>query len=291
LDPIRVPAEARMMDHHKKAAPQPQPQPRTSTNNARPTPSSTTKLPYGMVNGGGAGIPRGGDDDVDADNAALSDSDTEVVTDTSFAFDSIDSALEAFQRGEFLVVMDDESRENEGDLIVAADKITTEKMAWFIKHTSGYVCISLPQERLEELQIPMMVPNNTEKHKTAYTITVDYKHGTTTGISAHDRSLTARMLASPQARPEDFSRPGHMVPLRAQAGGTLQRRGHTESAIDMCRLTGLPLAGLLCELVNDDPMGTMARRDDCRAFANRWGLKMISVEMIARHVAKVSQGH
>jgi len=206
----------------------------------------------------------------------------------TFAFDSMDSALEAFQRGEFLVVMDDEGRENEGDLIIAAEKITTENMAWFIKHTSGYVCISLPQDRLEALEIPMMVPVNNDKHETAYTITVDYKHGTTTGISAHDRALTARMLASPATKPDDFSRPGHMVPLRAQPGGTLVRRGHTESALDMCRLTGLAPAGLLCELVNDDAQGTMARRDDCRAFADRWGLKMISVEMIARHVSKVS---
>ncbi|KAG8935811.1 hypothetical protein FRC03_005258 [Tulasnella sp. 419] len=200
-----------------------------------------------------------------------------------FAFDPIEDALAAFARGEFLVVMDDESRENEGDLIIAADKITTEKMAWFIKHTSGYICISLPQQRLDQLEIPMMVPNNTEKHKTAYTITVDYKHGTTTGISAHDRALTARQLASGDSKPEDFTRPGHMVPLRAREGGTLTRMGHTEAAIDLCELTGLPKAGLLCELVNDDAQGTMARRDDCRAFANRWGLKMISVEMIANY--------
>jgi len=206
----------------------------------------------------------------------------------SFSFDSMESALEAFQRGDFLVVMDDESRENEGDLVIAADKITTEKMAWFIKHTSGYVCIALPQERIEELEIPMMVSKNTDRNKTAYTVTVDYKHGTTTGISAHDRALSARMLASPTAKPDDFARPGHMVPLRARPGGVLQRRGHTEAAIDLCRLTGQPLAGLLCELVNDDVQGTMARRDDCRAFANRWGLKMISVDMLARHVINSS---
>jgi len=199
----------------------------------------------------------------------------------AFAFDPMEDALAAFSRGEFLMVMDDESRENEGDLIIAADKITTQKMAWFIKHTSGYICISLPQERLEELDIPMMVPTNTEKHKTAYTVTVDYKHGTSTGISAHDRALTARMLASGSSKAEDFTRPGHMVPLRARPGGTLQRKGHTEAGVDLCRITGQPLAGLLCELVNDDAEGTMARRDDCRAFANRWGLKMISVEMIA----------
>ena len=152
----------------------------------------------------------------------------------------------------------------------------------------------------------MMVPDNQERHKTAYTVTVDYKHGkdkdfrlllprhpailsyfyfsiqgTTTGISAHDRSLTVRALASPTAQSSDFTRPGHMVPLRAREGGVLSRKGHTESAVDLCFLTGQPPAGVLCELVNDDASGTMARRDDCRAFADRWGLKLISVEMLA----------
>jgi 3,4-dihydroxy-2-butanone 4-phosphate synthase len=126
-----------------------------------------------------------------------------------------------------------------------------------------------------------MVPDNQERHRTAYTVTVDYKHGTTTGISAHDRSLTARALASPTSLPGDFTRPGHMVPLRAREGGVLTRKGHTESAVDLCSLTGQPIAGVLCELVNDDAQGSMMRRDDCRAFADRWGLKMISVEMLA----------
>ncbi|KAI0351845.1 3,4-dihydroxy-2-butanone 4-phosphate synthase [Trametes cingulata] len=201
---------------------------------------------------------------------------------TDFAFDPIEDAIAAFARGEFLVVMDDEGRENEGDLIIAASAISTQKMAWMIKHSSGYICIALPGERLEELQIPMMVPENEDRHRTAYTVTVDYKHGTTTGISAHDRALTARALASPSTTPSSFSRPGHMVPLRAREGGVLARRGHTESALDLCRIAGLPLAGVLCELVEDDEEGSMMRRDACRRFADRWGLKMISVEMLAR---------
>ncbi|KAJ7066598.1 GTP cyclohydrolase II [Mycena amicta] len=200
---------------------------------------------------------------------------------TGFSFDSMEAALAAFAAGEFLVVMDDESRENEGDLIIAASLCTTEKMAWMIKHTSGYICIALPGDRLAELELPLMVPLNQERHRTAYTITVDYKHGTSTGISAADRSRTARALASPSSVADDFTRPGHMVPLRAVDGGVLVRKGHTESGVDLCRLTGLPAAGVLCELVNDDPEGTMARRDDCRAFADRFGLKMISVEMLA----------
>jgi 3,4-dihydroxy-2-butanone 4-phosphate synthase len=145
----------------------------------------------------------------------------------------------------------------------------------------------------------MMVPNNEERYRTAYTVTVDYKHGkrscsksfspsfnlylkgTTTGISAHDRSSTVLALASPTSQASDFTRPGHMVPLRARDGGVLVRKGHTESAVDLCRLTDLPLAGVLCELVNDNAEGSMMRRDDCRAFADRWGLRMISVEMLA----------
>jgi 3,4-dihydroxy 2-butanone 4-phosphate synthase len=193
----------------------------------------------------------------------------------------MEDALAAFARGEFLVVMDDENRENEGDLIIAASFCSTEKMAWMIKHTSGYICVALPGERLDELEIPMMFPQNQERHRTAYGVTVDHKTGTTTGISAHDRALTVRALASSTSRPSDFTRPGHMVPLRAREGGTLMRKGHTEASVDLCLLTDLPKAGVLCELVNDDDEGTMARRDDCRRFADRWGLKMISVEMLA----------
>ncbi|KAJ2912637.1 hypothetical protein MD484_g7788, partial [Candolleomyces efflorescens] len=200
---------------------------------------------------------------------------------TSFSFDSMEDALAAFAAGEFLVVMDDETRENEGDLIIAASQCTTEKMAWMIKHTSGYICCALTGDRLQQLNLPMMVPENEDAYRTAYTITVDYKHGTTTGISAHDRSLTARALASPTTTADDFIRPGHLVPLRARTGGVLTRKGHTESGVDLCALTNQPLAGVLCELVNDDEQGSMARRDDCRAFADRWGVKMISVEMIA----------
>ncbi|KII87242.1 hypothetical protein PLICRDRAFT_113290 [Plicaturopsis crispa FD-325 SS-3] len=200
---------------------------------------------------------------------------------TAFSFDSMEDAIAAIERGELIVVMDDEDRENEGDLIMAASKVTTEKMAWMIKHTSGYICISLPGDRLQELDIPMMVPENQERNRTAYTVTVDYIHGTTTGISAHDRAQTALALASSTSQPSDFTRPGHMVPLRARTGGVLTRKGHTEAAIDLCALAGLPRAGLLCEIVNDDAEGSMARRDDCRSFADRWGLKMISVEMLA----------
>ncbi|KAG0702721.1 GTP cyclohydrolase II [Suillus ampliporus] len=207
----------------------------------------------------------------------------DITLRTTFSFDTMEEVLDAFARGEAVVVMDDERRENEGDIIISASQCSVEAMAWMIKHTSGYICISLPKERLDELEIPMMVPNNQERHKTAYTVTVDYKHGTTTGISAHDRSLTVRKLVDPTSAASDFSRPGHMVPLRTQKGGVLERRGHTETGVDLCALTDQPLGGVLCELVNDDVLGTMARRDDCRAFADRWGLKMISVEMLVQY--------
>ncbi|KAI0259349.1 3,4-dihydroxy-2-butanone 4-phosphate synthase-domain-containing protein [Gloeopeniophorella convolvens] len=205
-------------------------------------------------------------------------------TRASFAFDTTEAAIAAVARGEFVVVMDDEGRENEGDVIIPAAACSTEQMAWMIKHSSGYICISLPGERLESLSIPMMVPQNEERHRTAYTVTVDYKHGTSTGISAHDRALTARALAAPSGvHAHDFTRPGHMVPLRARPGGILMRRGHTEAAVDLCTLAGLPRAGLLCELVNDDETGSMMRRDDCRAFADRFGLVMISVEQLVEY--------
>ncbi|GAA5862438.1 hypothetical protein JCM1840_004181 [Sporobolomyces johnsonii] len=204
--------------------------------------------------------------------------------DAPIQLDSVESAIAAIKAGEFVVVVDDMDRENEGDLICAAASITQQQMAWLIRHSSGYICICLPAQRLAELDIKMMVDDNQETHRTAYTVTCDYKHGTTTGISAHDRALTARKLADPTTTKEDFTRPGHLVPLRAVPGGVLERRGHTESSVDLCRLAGLPEAGVICELVKpDDPNGDMARRDDCFAFARQWGLKMISIEQLEQY--------
>jgi len=204
--------------------------------------------------------------------------------DSEIQLDSIEEALEAFAKGECVVVVDDLNRENEGDLIVAAARVTTETMAFIIRHTSGYVCIALTGEKLEELSIPMMVEHNEERHRTAFAVTVDYRHGITTGISAHDRALTARSLASSKVQPTDFTRPGHLVPLRARSGGVLQRRGHTEAAVDLCLLTGQPPAGVLCELIKiDSETGDMARRDDCFKFARRYDLKMISIEDLEKY--------
>ena len=201
-------------------------------------------------------------------------------------FDSIEDAVADIKAGKFVVVLDDEDRENEGDLIISAALCTTKQMAWFIQHTSGFICISLTPERIAELAIPMMVPNNTEKNKTAYTVTVDYKHGTTTGISAYDRALTSRQLADPAlaAHADDFTRPGHMNPLRYTHGGVRVRKGHTEASVDLCKLAGLPPAGLLCELVDpDDEDGGIASRDACLKFAKKHGLKVTTIELLKKY--------
>ncbi|GAB5587859.1 hypothetical protein Unana1_02759 [Umbelopsis nana] len=198
--------------------------------------------------------------------------------DAEFKFDSIEDALVDFAQGKFVLVVDDESRENEGDLIIAAEKTRTEDMAFLVRYSSGYICAPTTPERLEQLNLPLMVPKNTEMMRTAYTISVDYLHGTTTGISAHDRALTVRKLADMNSKPEDFSRPGHILPLRAVPGGTLKRFGHTEAGVDLCRLAGLSPVAVIGELVKeDDFMGGMARRDDCAAFAKKHGLKLITI--------------
>ncbi|KAI7872080.1 3,4-dihydroxy-2-butanone 4-phosphate synthase [Spinellus fusiger] len=205
-------------------------------------------------------------------------------------FHSVEEALQDFAKGQFVVVVDNEDRENEGDLIIAANNVTTEQMAFLIRYSSGYVCVPTTEERLEELRLPLMVPHNTELMKTAYTVSCDYIHGTTTGISAHDRALTARQLANPTATPEDFSRPGHILPLRAVPGGTFQRFGHTEAAVDLCKLAGLPPVACIGELVKEeDPLGSMARRDDCFLFAKKHQLKMITIKDLIAYRRTLSE--
>jgi 3,4-dihydroxy 2-butanone 4-phosphate synthase / GTP cyclohydrolase II len=184
-------------------------------------------------------------------------------------------ALRAFERGEIVVVMDDDGRENEGDLIVAAVHCTPEKMAFIVRHTSGIVCAPMPREEARRLNLSPMVAENDAPHATAFTVSVDFKHGTTTGISADDRTATVRNLANGNVGPADFVRPGHIFPLVAREGGVLMRSGHTEAAVDLCRLAGLPPVGVICELVNDD--GTVMRGPQVQAFAEKHGLKQVSV--------------
>ena len=184
-------------------------------------------------------------------------------------------ALRAFERGEIVVVTEDDGRENEGDLIVAAVHCTPEKMAFIVRHTSGIVCTPMTKAEARRLNLAPMVADNESAHTTAFTISVDFKHGTTTGISADDRTLTVRNLANGNAGPSDFARPGHIFPLVAREGGVLMRSGHTEAAVDLCKLAGLPPVGVICELVNDD--GTVTRGAQVTAFAKTHGLKQVSV--------------
>ncbi|MFC0245116.1 3,4-dihydroxy-2-butanone-4-phosphate synthase [Falsochrobactrum ovis] len=184
-------------------------------------------------------------------------------------------ALRAFERGEIVVVMDDDGRENEGDLIVAAVHCTPEKMAFIVRHTSGIVCTPMTREEAKRLSLTPMVAENESAHTTAFTVTVDYRHGTTTGISAEDRTLTVRNLANPNAGPSDFVRPGHIFPLVAREGGVLMRSGHTEAAVDLCKLANLPPIGVICELVNDD--GSVMRGPQVTAFAEQHKLHRVTV--------------
>jgi 3,4-dihydroxy 2-butanone 4-phosphate synthase/GTP cyclohydrolase II len=184
-------------------------------------------------------------------------------------------ALRAFEAGEIVVVTDDDDRENEGDLIVAAVHCTPDKMAFIVRHTSGIVCAPMPREEAKRLNLNAMVAENDSAHTTAFTVTVDFKHGTTTGISADDRTLTVRNLANPNVGPADFVRPGHIFPLIAREGGVLMRSGHTEAAVDLCKLANLPPIGVISELVNDD--GTVMRGHQVADFALKHTLKQVSV--------------
>jgi 3,4-dihydroxy 2-butanone 4-phosphate synthase/GTP cyclohydrolase II len=185
-------------------------------------------------------------------------------------------AIDAVRRGEFVVVADAEDRENEGDLIARADTMTREKMAYLLRHSSGLVCVAMGPERTRELSLPLMVPRNTESHATAFTVSVDLKHGTSTGISAADRALTVRALASADTRPEDLARPGHVFPLRARRGGVLTRAGHTEATVDLAELAGAPPVGVLCEIMNAE--GDMLRGAALREFAAREKLEFLTIE-------------
>lgn len=190
-------------------------------------------------------------------------------------FGTIEQALEAIGNGEFVVVVDDEDRENEGDLIIAAEAITPEKMGFMVRYTSGLICLPVEGNRLDELQIPLMVADNTDSMHTAFTVSIDVKGGTTTGISASDRSATIKAVVDPSFTSEDFNRPGHVFPLRYHPGGVLRRAGHTEAAVDLARLAGLYPAGVLCEIVNDD--GSVARGPELERFAKEHNLVLITI--------------
>ncbi|MBS0257421.1 3,4-dihydroxy-2-butanone-4-phosphate synthase [Agrobacterium deltaense] len=194
----------------------------------------------------------------------------------------IEDAIEAISRGEMVIVVDDEDRENEGDIIAASDSITPQQIAFMMNHARGLICVAMPGERLDALDIPLMVSRNTESLKTAFTVSVDYIPGTTTGISAADRAKTVRALVSEESRPEDFARPGHIFPLRANPQGVLGRTGHTEAAVDLCRLAGKYPCGTICEVANDD--GTMARLPQLEVFAERHGLLVVTIKDLVAYL-------
>ena len=204
-----------------------------------------------------------------------------------FKLSSIEDAVKDFKEGKFVIVVDDEDRENEGDLIIAAEKITPEKVNFMLKNARGVLCAPLTLSRAEELDLPHQVADNTSMLGTPFTITVDKLEGCTTGVSAHDRAETIKALADPKSTPQTFGRPGHINPLYAQYTGVLRRSGHTEAAIDLCKLAGLQPVGALIEIMNDD--GTMARLPQLKEKAQQWGMKIISIkDIIAYRLKKES---
>jgi 3,4-dihydroxy 2-butanone 4-phosphate synthase/GTP cyclohydrolase II len=206
-------------------------------------------------------------------------------TDPKVRLDDVERAIADIAAGKAVVVVDDEDRENEGDIIFAASKATPELMAFTIRYSSGVICAPMPGAMLDRLEIPLMTPHNRDAYRTAYTISVDARDGVTTGISAADRAHTVRVLADSATEPWELTRPGHVFPLRYREGGVLVRRGHTEAAVDLCRLAGLTPTGVLVEVVNDD--GTMKRAPELRAFADEHGLAMISIEDLVRYRRRV----
>lgn len=197
------------------------------------------------------------------------------MTDLAFSFDTIEDALEEIRKGRLVIVIDDEDRENEGDFVGAAQLVTPDSVNFMATHGRGLICVPITRERSVELGLDMMVDANSALYDTAFTVSVDYSRGTSTGISASDRAKTIRALADSSAKPADFGRPGHVFPLRAQPGGVLRRAGHTEAAVDLARLAGLDPAGVLVEIMNQD--GSMARVPDLIPVAQRFGMRMITI--------------
>ncbi|QCR35015.1 3,4-dihydroxy-2-butanone-4-phosphate synthase [Nissabacter sp. SGAir0207] len=199
-----------------------------------------------------------------------------LLSEFGTAFERVERALEALRNGRGVMVLDDENRENEGDMIFAAETMTVEQMALTIRHGSGIVCLCMTEERRQQLELPMMVENNSSQFQTAFTVTIEAAKGVTTGVSAADRITTIRAAAADDARPSDLNRPGHVFPLRAQNGGVLTRRGHTEATIDLVSLAGFKPLGVLCELTNDD--GTMAHAPEAIVFAKQHDMPVVTIE-------------
>lgn len=196
-------------------------------------------------------------------------------------FNTVEEAVDDIRQGKMIIVVDDENRENEGDLVMAADCCRTEDINFMIKNARGLVCVPIGAEQAKRLELTPMVEHNTDAHCTAFTVTVDHRQGTTTGISAAERAVTAKALADPKSRAEDFRRPGHIFPLIARNGGVLKRAGHTEAAVDLARMAGFSEGGVICEIINED--GSMARLPQLLEFAQKHGMKIITVESLIRY--------
>lgn len=199
-----------------------------------------------------------------------------LLSDFGTPAERVERALDALRDGRGVMVLDDENRENEGDIIFAAETMTVEQMALSIRHGSGIVCMCITEERRQQLELPMMVTNNSSQFQTAFTVTIEAAQGVTTGVSASDRLTTIRAAVAENAKPSDLNRPGHVFPLRAQPGGVLSRRGHTEATIDLVAMAGFKPAGVLCELTNDD--GSMAHAPEVIAFAKQHGMVVLTIE-------------
>ena len=199
----------------------------------------------------------------------------EQQSDFTNKLSTIDEAVEDIRNGKMVIVIDDADRENEGDLIAAAELITTKQINFITREARGILCVSVTEQRAAELELELMVGNNTSLHQTPFTVSIDYIHGTTTGVSAHDRTATIKAIVDNHAKPNDFARPGHIFPLIAKKGGVLKRAGHTEAAVDLVTLAGLKPAGVLCEILHED--GTMARLPQLIDFAQKFSLKIISI--------------
>jgi 3,4-dihydroxy 2-butanone 4-phosphate synthase/GTP cyclohydrolase II len=207
--------------------------------------------------------------------------DTRQETSKNNLFDTIPQAIEDFRQGKILIVVDDEDRENEGDFIMAAEKADPDKINFMAKYGRGMICMPITGQRAEKLDLPLMVKDNTALHNTPFTVTIDAKKGTTTGISASDRALTIQRAIDPDTKPADFARPGHIFPLRAADGGVLRRAGHTEAVVDLAKLAGLYPAGVLCEIMDED--GTMARVPRLREIANQFDLHLVTIQDLIDH--------
>ena len=199
----------------------------------------------------------------------------------SFKFHTIEEAIEDIREGRMIILIDDEDRENEGDLTIAAQKITPQAINFMAKYGRGLICLSLTPEKVEKLKLPSMADLNTSRFSTPFTVSIEARKGVTTGISAHDRAKTVKTAINPKSKPEDLARPGHIFPLKAQPGGVLQRAGQTEGSVDLSRLAGLYPAGVICEIMNDD--GTMARVPQLAKFARKHGLKMVTIKDLIQY--------